>query len=129
MYRSNDESLGLGEDFKFGIEFEVFNVNTSSNIRNISRNFVEKIKGKLGKLYRKRRKCGCIFAFLCYSNSYWIGKRGYHGYTDKITHACPAQAPAVAQDADQTPGGQRGELGDFCPDAPALLHVGGAAQL
>lgn len=46
MYRSNDESLGLGEDFKFGIEFEVFNVNTSSNIRNISRNFVEKIKGK-----------------------------------------------------------------------------------
>lgn len=44
-YVSGAGPLGMDSNYKFGIEIEVFNVNTSHNIRNISRNTFEKFKG------------------------------------------------------------------------------------
>lgn len=61
-YRENSEPLGLGKEYKFGIEIEAFNVNTSHNIRNIRRNVSEKFKGiftsntkKHDSLYHSRK--------------------------------------------------------------------------
>jgi len=44
-YEKGDIPLGLNEKYKFGIEIEVFNVNTSHNIRNLGKNVSERFKG------------------------------------------------------------------------------------